>query len=212
MNKALPIGGVFDSGVKITGKIVFTGSPVLLINKNKIMKKRIFTSVVALSIFMCSQLFAQSKPTLSIGAELGIPVGDLNTTQKIGVGGSLKAAFPIFEGGAFTLSGGYIPFSGDEYSAGGVTVKRAALNFIPLKAGLRYMLTPGGVYMEPQLGYTAINTSSDNTTAKGGFTYAYNLGYMFNRQFDLSTRYEGVSRKNSNLNHIGFRLAYNFGL
>lgn len=189
------------------------GQVLISFTKNIFMKKRFAVGLVVLSAFFCSQSMAQGKPSLSIGAELGIPVGDLNNTQKIGVGGSVKAAFPIFEGGAFTLSGGYIPFSGDEFTGtNGVIVKLPGYNFIPIKAGLRYMLTPGGVYMEPQLGYTSINTTNKNTGAKGGFTYAYNLGYMINRQFDLSTRYEGVSRKNSNLNHIGFRLAYNFGL
>ena len=177
------------------------------------MKTKIALSLVALSAFFCSQTMAQGKPSLSIGAELGIPVGDLNNTQKIGVGGSLKAAFPLFDGGAFTLSGGYISFSGDEYNGpGNLIVKRPALNFIPIKAGLKYQFAPGGFYMEPQLGYTAISTPNDNTSAKGGFTYAYNIGYMINNQFDISTRYEGVSRNNSNLNHIGFRLAYNFSL
>ncbi len=177
------------------------------------MKNKIVVSLVVLSVFVCTQTMAQGRPSLSVGAELGIPVGDLDKTQKIGVGGSLKAAFPIFEGGAFTLSGGYIAFSGDENTtSNGTIIKRPALNFIPIKAGLRYMLTPAGFYMEPQLGYTSINTKSENTSATGGFTYAYNIGYMLNRQIDISTRYEGVSRKNSNLNHIGFRLAYNFGL
>lgn len=175
------------------------------------MKNKIVVSLVAIASFICSQAIAQ-RPSLSIGAELGIPVGDLNNTQKLGVGGSAKLAFPIFEGGAFTVSGGYIAFSGDENTlTNGTIIKRPALNFIPLKAGLKYMVSKN-VYMEPQLGYTSINTKSDNTSASGGFTYAYNLGYMLSPTIDISTRYEGVSRKNNNLNHVGLRLAYNFGL
>lgn len=181
--------------------------------KTFIMKSKLGLSLVVLSAFICSQASAQGRPSLSIGAELGIPTANLNATQKIGLGGSLKAAFPIFEGGAFTLSGGIINFSGDEYRGpGDLIVKRPALNFIPLKAGLKYMVSPNGFYMEPQLGYTSINTPNDNTSAKGGFTYAYNLGYMLSPQVDLSTRFEGLSRNGSNLNHVGVRLAYNFSL
>lgn len=176
------------------------------------MKKMILTTLVIVALSAGNRLHAQGKPSLSIGAELGIPIEDLNATQKIGVGGSAKVAFPLFEGGALTLSAGYISFSGDEYRSGGLIIKRPALNFVPVKAGLRYFLSRNGVYMEPQLGYTSISTSNSNTSARGGFTYAYNIGYMLNRQFDLATRYEGVSKNNSNLSHIGFRLAYNFGL
>src|SRR5690349_2657626 len=100
------------------------------------MKNKIIASLIALTAVCCSQSFAQGRPSLNIGAELGIPVGDLNAGQKIGVGGSLKAAFPVFTGGDFTLSAGYISFSGDEYNGPGqTTIKAPALNFIPIKAG-----------------------------------------------------------------------------
>ncbi len=177
------------------------------------MKNNIRLALIGLFTFACSSAFAQGRPALSIGAELGIPVGDLNATQKIGLGGSLKAAFPVFEGGAFTISGGIIRFSGDEYRGpSDLIIKRPALNLIPIKAGLKYMVSPSGFYMEPQLGYTVINNPGANTSASGGFTYAYNIGYMLSRQLDVAARYEGLSRNGSNLNHIGFRLGYNFGL
>ena len=175
------------------------------------MKKIINLSMVALAAFICSNSFAQvttaGRPSLSVGAEVGIPAGDLNNTQKIGLGGSLKALFPIFEGGALTLSAGYISFSGDEVG----NFKYPALNFIPFKAGLRYNLTPSGIYLEPQLGYTSIGTQNSNTSATGGFTYAAALGTML-QAIDLSVRYEGVSRNGNTLPFIGVRGAYNFKL
>jgi hypothetical protein len=175
------------------------------------MKKIINVSMIALAIFFSNQSIAQvstaGRPVLSLGAEVGIPTGDLNKSQKIGIGGSLKALFPIFEGGAFTLSAGYISFSGDE----GTGFKFPALNFIPFKAGLRYNLSPGGVYLEPQLGYTSVATANSNTSATGGFTYGGALGVLV-QALDLSVRYEAVSRNNTTLPFIGLRGAYNFKL
>ena len=175
------------------------------------MKKIINVSMTAIAILLCSQSIGQvstaGRPSLSLGAEVGIPSGNLNTTQKLGLGGSLKALFPLFEGGALTVSAGYVSFSGDETGS----FKYPALNFIPFKAGLRYNLTPGGVYLEPQLGYTSIATQNSNTSATGGFTYAGNLGVLL-QALDLSVRYEAVSRNGHTLPFLGLRGAYNFKL
>lgn len=169
---------------------------------------------MALATFICSHTFAQvttaGRTSLSLGAEVGIPAGDFNKTAKIGLGGSLKAIFPLFEGGALTLSGGYISFSGDEYKIGNTNFKHAATNLLPFKAGLRYNLSPGGVYLEPQLGYTSISYKG-GASGTGGFTYAANLGVLL-QAIDLSIRYEGVSRENLKLPYLGLRGAYNFRL
>lgn len=175
------------------------------------MKKIISSGFVILftliSLHAAAQVTTAGRTTLSLGAEVGIPAGDLNESQKIGLGGSLKALFPLFQGGALTLSAGYISFSGDETGS----FKYPALNFIPFKAGLRYNISPGGLYLEPQLGYTSIGTANSNTKATGGFTYAAALGTML-QAIDLSLRYEGVSRNGTTLPFIGVRGAYNFRL
>ncbi|HEX8334858.1 MAG TPA: hypothetical protein VF622_19695 [Segetibacter sp.] len=176
------------------------------------MKKIINSTLVALAVIICSQSIAQvttaGRPSLSLGAEVGIPAGDFNKTAKLGLGGSLKALFPIFEGGALTLSGGYISFSGDQI--GNTNLKHAATNLLPFKAGLRYNLSPGGVYLEPQLGYTSISYKG-GASGTGGFTYAANLGVLM-QAIDLSIRYEGLSRENLRLPYLGLRGAYNFRL
>lgn len=175
------------------------------------MNTKIKFSLVALLAFFGTQSFSQyARPSLSLGVELGIPTGDLNGTQKIGIGGSAKAAFPVASDLDLTVSAGYISFSGDEIGS----FKYPALNFIPIKAGVRYRFAPHGFYLEPQLGYTSINTPGSSTSGKGGFTYAANAGYFFTRNWDISARFEGVSKKGNqgNLAHVGLRLAYNFSL
>jgi hypothetical protein len=178
------------------------------------MKRTFKLGIVAISAFISSASFGQSsvgRPSISIGAEIGVPAGDLNASRKIGVGGTAKAAFPVANDLDLTLQAGYISFSGDETTVGNTTIKGPALNFIPIKAGVRYRFVPGGFYLEPQLGYTSLSTPGESSST-GGFTYAANAGYMFGKNWDVSARYEAVSRKNQNLPFVGFRLGYSFNL
>jgi hypothetical protein len=145
--------------------------------------------------------------TLSVGAEVGIPSGDFGDFYKLGLGGSLKVAFPVVTNGSITLSAGYISFSGKEIAGN----KIAAINAIPFKAGFRYNVGAGGFYVEPQVGY-AIYKAKGTEGSEGGFTWAPNLGYTINKMIDLSARYESTSIEGTSFNHIGFRIAYNFGL
>ena len=147
------------------------------------------------------------KASVSIGAEIGLPIGDLKETTSIGIGGSVKAAIPIFEGGAVTLSAGYMTFSGKTVTILGQSFKYGSLGMIPIKAGLRFIISEG-FYGEPQLGYTLYSGSGNS----GAFTYAANLGYMVNNSFDISARYEAASKNSATLSFIGARIAYSFGL
>jgi hypothetical protein len=178
------------------------------------MKRILLSSFAMVCLLASSASYGQTKgrPSLGVGFEVGVPAGDLNATQKLGIGGTAKLALPVASGTSITLSSGYISFSGDEYQVAGATIKRPALNFIPIKAGLRYQFVPNGFYVEPQFGYTSIGTPNSNTSATGGFTYAANAGFLINNSWDLSARYEAVNRKGNNLPFLGFRLGYNFSL
>jgi hypothetical protein len=172
------------------------------------MKKLLFVFAVA----MCAtaSTFAQSesgvgRPTLSIGLEGGLPVGDFNKLFKLGIGGSVKGALPVATDLDLTLSAGYISFSGKSFPAG----KLSAFNTIPIKAGVRYRFS-GGPYVEPQLGYT--RASMKDAGSDGAFTYAANVGYMFSPVLDLGVRYEAFSKNSSTTSFVGARLAYSFSL
>ncbi|HEX6916050.1 MAG TPA: autotransporter outer membrane beta-barrel domain-containing protein, partial [Chitinophagaceae bacterium] len=101
---------------------------------------------------------------------------------------------------------GYVNFSGKDFTVGSTTFKASSTYLIPLKAGYRLNLGEGGFNIEPQLGYSV------GKGGGGGFTYAGNIGYMINNQFDIAARYEGVSKDGSSLSFIGLRVAYSFGL
>ena len=171
--------------------------------------------LVGLTVLVATNLFAQKsdskkeadKASVSVGVEVGLPIGDLKQTSSIGIGGSVKAAIPVFDGGAFTLSAGYMTFSGKTVDILGQSFKFGSLGMIPIKAGLRFVISEG-FYGEPQLGYTLYSGSGNS----GAFTYAANLGFMVNNSVDISARYEAASKNSSTISFIGARIAYSFGM
>lgn len=179
------------------------------------MKKLITLSLLVAALGFTNMATAQdddatSSPALSVGAEVAIPTGDLGEAWKLGLGGSLKAAFPVITNGDITVSAGYISFSGKEQTFMGQSFKNPAMNAIPLKAGFRYRF-PGGFYLEPQFGYTIFKVKGAGES-EGAFTYAGNVGYVINNMIDLAVRYEGASKEGATLSHIGLRAAYTFSL
>lgn len=177
------------------------------------MKKVLTYALVAVALCYTNTTFAQDEPNagtaVSVGVEVGIPTGDFGESHKLGLGGTVKVAFPVIPSGDITVNAGYMSFSGKEMSFMGQTVKLDPLNVIPLKAGFRYRF-PGGFYLEPQLGYNIWKAKGGES--EGGFTYAGNIGYLVNNMIDLSARYEGSSIEGTTLSFIGFRAAYSFAL
>lgn len=173
--------------------------------------KKIKICLLALTVLVAATSFAQddkkkaSGNSLSVGAEVGLPIGDFADLNKLGIGGSAKAAFGIFEGGAVTLSAGYMTFSGKDIIILGQTISGGKTNIIPVKAGLRYMLG-GGIYAEPQLGMTFIGDGGGSA-----FTYAAGVGTTINDKIDLGVRYEAFSKNSFTWSYIGARVAYSFG-
>lgn len=171
--------------------------------------KRIKTIIVAAGILFTANTFAQKSipsPSLSLGVEAGLPLGDFNKTRNVGVGGSLKFAFPVASDMDLTLSGGYMTFSGKKAILGNYST----INMIPVKAGVRYRF-PSGFYLEPQLGYTNVKAKGAED-GYGAFTYAANAGFLVNNKLDIGARYEAFSKNENTTAFAGLRLAYNFSL
>ena len=142
--------------------------------------------------------------SLSVGAEVAIPTGDLGIVAGVGLGASAKAILPISHATALTINAGYIYYTKKElggYQVGG-------FNSIPLKAGVR-ISTGKGFYFEPQLGYSIFSAGGESD---GAFTYAGNVGYLINHAVDISARYESATKDGVSLSHVGVRIAYNFSL
>ena len=171
------------------------------------MKKLLLVVVVAL--FAVASTKAQKetgvgRPSLSIGLEGALPLGDFKEAYNFGIGGTVKGALPVATDLDITLSAGYITFSGKTFGE----FKAPAFNTIPIKAGVRYRFA-SGPYVEPQLGYTSASVKGGGST--GAFTYAANVGYLFSPALDLGVRYEAMS-KGGTTSFLGARLAYSFNL
>jgi hypothetical protein len=141
---------------------------------------------------------ADKKFDLSIGLETALPLGDFKLDYNFAIGGSAKVAYNFNEQMAATLQAGYVVFEAKTF--GGIKFPNTRLR--PIKAGFRYMLPPQGFYVEPQLGISIGNGTS-------AFTYALNVGYMYNRMIDVSIRYENFDQYSEAAGFIGLRIAYN---
>ncbi|WP_307289328.1 hypothetical protein [Pedobacter agri] len=160
---------------------------------------------------------AQNSTSISIGAEFGLPSGNFVSLSGIGLGGSIKADFPISTEFALTVNGGIMNFFGKRNQL--INVKD--LVYIPLKAGLKYQLGEH-FYAEAQLG-AGLSASSGQKTI---FVWSPGIGNQFKmagkNKLDLGIRYEGWTGKNetriiginntSTKGFVGIRLAYVFGL
>lgn len=175
--------------------------------------KRLFTIfAIGLCTIAAVKSNAQDAKTsgvsLSIGAELAIPTGDLSLVTPLGLGGSVKAVFPLSNVLGFTVSAGYQHYLKKNFFGERI----GGFHGIPLKGGIRVNIDKG-FYIEPQAGYTSFG-SSENPDAgyEGAFTYAGNVGYLINGKVDISIRYESATKGGSSLSHVGLRIAYNFKL
>lgn len=138
---------------------------------------------------------------------MNIPTGNSSTTHNVGAGGSLKAVFPLFKKMDITLSSGYYFLPGKKHESG----KVLNVNAIPVKGGIRYSLSKG-FYVEPQAGFTRFNYERFGylKIVFGAFTYAGNIGYVINRHFDFSARYEEALFIGPDFSHFALRLGYTF--
>jgi hypothetical protein len=119
------------------------------------MKKLLLTLI--LSGMIISAGFAQAPDTsaqkggvkINIGAEGGLPLGDLSTGYSSVLGGSLKLEVPTIKNAYFTLSAGYNSFVlKSKYKGLGIS---SMVNFIPIKAGAKYY-SDAGFFIEGQAG------------------------------------------------------------
>lgn len=167
--------------------------------------KKVFTLVFVSAISFASLAQKkESKAIFSIGVEGAMPSGSLSESHNFGIGASTKIAMPVSNSAAFTISVGYISFSGKTVTILGSSFKNDAFNIIPIKAGIRGSFD-GGFYIEPQLGYTIFSSSNNNS---GAFTYAPVIGFTTASNVDFSFRYESATKENSTLSHFGVRLAF----
>lgn len=174
--------------------------------------RKIYMSLLA-TILICAGSYGQKgENRIGVGADLGIPTSDFSSYFKTGIGIYAKGLFGVGKSGQVTLTSGFSSFK----NVGEATDFSASLGMVPLLIG--YRANFNGFFIEPQMGYSILNfkATSDEagffTQSTGAFTWAAGAGYVFNKQFEVSARYQGTSKNGTSISFFGLRLGYNFSL
>lgn len=161
------------------------------------MKKLITTLVI---IVVALNVNAQKNVKFSLGAELGVPTGNLNTIYSVAVGATAQADVKIDTDAALTFNTGIIQYVGKKIKNTNFKYRSEAL--IPLLVGVKYYFSPM-VYGSGQLG-TSISTAQNGGST---FTYIPGVGFKFDERIDLLLKYTGYSGDGG---AFGVRLGYTF--
>lgn len=150
--------------------------------------------------------YAQSgKNQIGVGADLGIPTGDVGEGLKTGFGGYAKGLFGIGEAGQITFTTGYTTY---KFKGGG---DGSNYHIVPLLAGYRHNFS--GFYAEPQIGYGIYGSKIEGlgSSSEGAFTWAVGFGYVVSN-VDFGARYQSGHKDGSSVALVGIHVGYNFSL
>ncbi len=127
--------------------------------------------------------FERENLNFRIGPEVGFPLGKMNNTQGLGIGGSALIDIPVARRFSLIFYAGYVSFAGDKMPAS--DKKYSPTSVVPLRTGFNYKLTPN-FYATAQLGEV---TAKFLYVSKAGVSQALGLGY-FNSKLDISARWD----------------------
>ena len=145
-----------------------------------------------------SKADADNKVKFSVGADLGIPVGNYSTVASFAYGGDLQIDYMTSPTFAINLSAGYLGLSAKSgYSGIG--------GLIPILAGARYWFSPK-VYGSMQAGMS-FSTQSGGGSA---FTYAPGVGFKVGESVDVLAKYQSATKNSVDNSYVGVRVAYTF--
>ena len=164
--------------------------------------KKILTALFLVATAFSANAQSGKNVKFSLGAELGVPTGNLNTIYSVAVGATAQADIKIDTDAALTFNTGIIQFVGKHIPNTNTNTKFRSQTFIPLLVGVKYYFTPM-VYGSGQLG-TSISTQENGGST---FTYIPGIGFKFDERIDLLVKYTGYSDDGG---AFGVRLGYTF--
>jgi hypothetical protein len=158
--------------------------------------------IAAVFTIICLQSKAQLKG-FSIGpyAEMAWPMGNLDETNKNGIGAGLNADIRIGKLG-LTGSVGYIHFAGKRIGANEGAVDMPAINAVPIRAGIKYRFIP--------LLYAKLEGGVAKYTGGDGSAIIVSPGIGLRLLgLDVQAKYE-VWMNDGNSSFWGLKVGYNF--
>lgn len=171
---------------------------------------------IALALFVCSKVNAQSVPAskfrFGIGIDGLVPVGSTANVANFGLGLTPRLQYGVSDKFALTFTSGiyhFFPKTVTYPQFGyfpGFTAKYKS-DIIPVKVGFKYFV--GGNF------YVAGEAGVAFEVADGGgrdhFLWSPGIGYA-TKKWDIGARYENFSGNHYSDGIIGLRVAYGFGL
>ena len=162
------------------------------------------------SVFLTANVKAQTTAPgalrLGIGADAGLPTGNLKIGATFVLGGTVSLQYGLSDRFAITLTSGADHFF-PNYIAG-THIRYNSFGIIPVKAGFKAFFSPS-VYFGAEAGIGIEQTNSGSGNKK--FLVSPALGWA-NQHWDLSFRYDNYSGQNDPYGFVALRIAYGFGL
>ncbi|QCX53872.1 porin family protein [Elizabethkingia sp. JS20170427COW] len=137
---------------------------------------------------------AQVSGGFKLGANIGIPVGDIKDVSSFTAGADLAYQWRLAENFDLGIASGYHHFFGKN------NVKDFGM--VPIAASGQYSVSPN-VFIGADLGYAFITNVGGNT---GGFYYQPKVGYQ-NSNWEVYAGYKGVS---DDINFGSVNLGFNY--
>lgn len=172
--------------------------------------------VLFVTILFTGMVNGQSA--ISIGGNVALPIGDWADFANIGFGGTASYEHQFNRNLTGTATAGYLIWGGKE----DIPDFKYDYSAIPVLAGVKYFFVPGqGFYVAGQAGFHFFSVDVESTVpgfqfsssgSETEFSAAAGLGYEVpagsKGAIDISAMFNLIS----DLNYIGFRIAYKFGL
>lgn len=175
--------------------------------------KRIYFVVIAILLMNTAGFSQKGNNSIGVGGDLSFPMGEFSNFYKTGFGAYTKALLGVARAGQISFTAGYSSFKFMTNFEG----VNSTISLAPVLVGYRHNFN--GFFVEPQVGYSIANIKisadelEDDITDSGGFlTWAATVGYVFNKQVEISARYQVGGTNSTKMNLFGLRLGYNFSL
>jgi len=184
--------------------------------------KNTFTKFIAAGClaFLGTGAFAQSNQ-LSLGVDMGFPLGDFADIASFMVGPAAGFELPISDNLGITLQASYLIITPNS----DIKDLIASMSAIPVQVGAKFYFTEGqsGLYGQAQLGIHAMSVKSEDfeilgTTVEGETTTSTNFSWGVGGGFqleklDIGVRYNSISPDSdaegaSASTYVGLRAAF----
>jgi opacity protein-like surface antigen len=190
------------------------------------MKKLSSFALIVLLSFTLTNTFAQGKNYLGIGANLALPMGSFSDVAGVGIGGTASFEMEFTPNITGIATAGYLSFGGKDFSGPDYSYSYGYSD-IPIMAGIKYYFTPGvPFYGIGQIGFQIFNSNYDYQSTIPGYEFSFSGSSESSTEFAfaIGAGYEIPAGANgviditgtfniiSNLNYLGARVAYRFGI